>query len=237
MNFYKHHLGDYDGATAHLTWIEDMAYTRLIRSYYRREKGFADEIEACRLVRATGRAEKAAVKIVLSEFFKPESDGWHNKRCDEEIAAYQAQASTNRRIARQRSSNASLNDSLNDSVQNRAPNHKPEPRTINQEPNKDKDIARKRATAKSTPPAGWKPKAETAEKLRTEFRLPAGGIESYTEAFLDACSAKGYMYADFDAAFRNCVRQDWPKFRMNGAMVARKKTAAELLDESEAARH
>jgi uncharacterized protein YdaU (DUF1376 family) len=42
VNFYKHHLGDYDAATAHLSWDEDQAYTRLLRLYYRTEKPIPD---------------------------------------------------------------------------------------------------------------------------------------------------------------------------------------------------
>ncbi|MCR4297549.1 MAG: YdaU family protein [Gallionella sp.] len=136
MNFYKHHLGDYDGATAHLTWTEDMAYTRLLRAYYRREQGFTDTVEACRLVRAQSKAEKQAVTVILAEFFRQDTDGWHNKRADEEIAAYQAQAATNRRIARQRIVNESSTNRPPATSEKREPNHKPEPLTKNQEPSK-----------------------------------------------------------------------------------------------------
>jgi len=31
MNYYEHHIGDYAEATAHLTFIEDATYSRLIR--------------------------------------------------------------------------------------------------------------------------------------------------------------------------------------------------------------
>lgn len=86
MNFYKHHIGDYDADTSHLSWVEDMAYTRLMRLYYRREQPIPGEIgQACRLVRAHSKQEQMAVENVLREFFTLESDGWHNKRCDEEI--------------------------------------------------------------------------------------------------------------------------------------------------------
>jgi uncharacterized protein YdaU (DUF1376 family) len=137
LNFYKHHLGDYDGHTAHLSWDEDMAYTRLMRAYYRREQPIP-QAEAYRLCRAQTRIQKQAVDVVLAEFFTLEYDGWHNKRCDEEITAYQAQASTNRRIAQQRtvrrSNNESLHEPLNESLTNHIPNHKPDTRTTNQEP-------------------------------------------------------------------------------------------------------
>lgn len=93
MNYYEHHIRDYDADTAHLTWLEDMAYTRLLRLYYRKESPIpADIQQVCRLVRAHSKAEKRAVEQVLREFFELRDDGWRHDRCDEEIAAYQARA-------------------------------------------------------------------------------------------------------------------------------------------------
>lgn len=89
MNYYEHHLGDYDGATAHLSWLEDCAYRRLICLYYRTEAPIpADMKQACRLVRASARQEREAVEQVLREFFELRDDGWHNARCDADIEAY-----------------------------------------------------------------------------------------------------------------------------------------------------
>jgi len=98
VNFYKHHIGDYDADTSHLSWLEDMAYTRLMRLYYRREQAIpADVAQACRLVRATSKQEREAVQTVLSEFFVLSDDGWHNKRCDEEIEQANGKAGANRK--------------------------------------------------------------------------------------------------------------------------------------------
>ncbi len=103
MNFYKHHLGDYAQATGHLTFVEDAAYCRLIRKYYADEKPIPADIKAAqRLVGARSRDEKDAVQSVLEEFFTLQDDGWHNKRCDEELEKANAQAETNRRIAEDR---------------------------------------------------------------------------------------------------------------------------------------
>lgn len=89
MNYYEHHLGDYDGATAHLSWLEDCAYRRMLCLYYRTEAPLpADVKQVCRLVRATSKPERDAVQQVLTEFFELAGDGWHNGRCDEDISAY-----------------------------------------------------------------------------------------------------------------------------------------------------
>lgn len=86
MNFYPHHIGDYLTATAHLSWVEDCAYRRLLDVYYSREHCLPTEIaQACRLVRAASKDERKAVEIVLHEFFTETPEGWRHTRCDEEI--------------------------------------------------------------------------------------------------------------------------------------------------------
>lgn len=89
MNYYEHHIGDYDTATSHLSAVEDGIYCRLIRKYYSTEKPLpADLKQLQRLVRARSREEKNAVEAVLEEFFYLADDGWHNERCDEDIEKY-----------------------------------------------------------------------------------------------------------------------------------------------------
>jgi hypothetical protein len=76
-------------------------------------------------------------------------------------------------------------------------------------------------------PEGWTPKDTTVESVGREFglRVPED-VDRYVAAFHDICRAKGYRYKDFDAAFRNCVRQDWPKLRNgNAAPVGKRKVA------------
>lgn len=89
MNYYEHHLGDYARDTAHLSILQDGAYRRLLDLYYIREAPLPEDARhVCRLLRATSRQEKLAVEAVLQEFFHLESDGWHHKRCDLEIARF-----------------------------------------------------------------------------------------------------------------------------------------------------
>lgn len=91
MNFYDHHIGDYDQATSHLTACEDGIYSRLIRWYYASEAPLPADIKAIeRRVRAHSRDERAAVRTVLEEFFELQDDGYHQARCDEVIAEYRA---------------------------------------------------------------------------------------------------------------------------------------------------
>jgi len=103
MNYYEHHLGDYAQATAHLSFVEDAAYSRLIRKYYAQEKPLPADLAATqRLVGARTKEEREAVEVVLAEFFEMRDDGWHNKRCDEEIARYRDKQNKAKRSAEAR---------------------------------------------------------------------------------------------------------------------------------------
>ncbi len=89
MNYFEDHIGDYAAATSHLSWDEDMAYTRLIRLYYHHEKPIPADVKiACRMARATTTSQRKAVEAVLHEFFSLAADGWHQKRCDAELQRY-----------------------------------------------------------------------------------------------------------------------------------------------------
>lgn len=89
MNYYEHHIGDYIKATAHLSMLEDAAYRRMIDAYYTKEAPLPADRKAChRLARATSKPERDAVDTILDEFFILADDGWHQTRCDEELAKY-----------------------------------------------------------------------------------------------------------------------------------------------------
>ena len=106
MNYFEHHIGDYAQATAHLSMLEDGAYSRLIRWYYAEERALpADERSVFRIARAQSKQERDAVKAVLADFFELQQDGYHQKRCDAEIAAFQ-----DKRSKAQRSANARWSD-------------------------------------------------------------------------------------------------------------------------------
>lgn len=228
MNFYKHHLGDYDGATAHLDWAEDLAYRRLMGVYYRTETPIpADLTAACRLVRASNPAQKKAVQTVLNEFFELRDDGWHNDRCDEEVSAYQSQAATNRRIAQSRSgkridnepSHDSSNDSSNDSSHEPStkgtPNH--EPLTKNHEPVSQKRIPRDKR-APRTQKTAIPPDFDLSERVKewAEKEGHTAQLLPRFEHFIGKAKAKGYTYADWDEAFMGAVRDDWAGFNGKG---------------------
>lgn len=97
MNYYSHNIGDYAQATMHLSLIEDAIYSRLLRRYYAEETPIVNDLQqVSRWVGARSEEEREAVAVILNEFFELRDDYWHNKRADEEIAAYKAKAETAR---------------------------------------------------------------------------------------------------------------------------------------------
>lgn len=101
MNYFPFHVGDYAAATAHLSWDEDMAYTRLLRAYYLTEQPIPLD-KAYRLARATTPAQRKAVDSVLAEFFVKSDTGYQQTRCNTEIARFQGKAEAAKRSANAR---------------------------------------------------------------------------------------------------------------------------------------
>lgn len=117
MNYFEHHIGDYDEATSHLTACEDGIYCRLIRKYMAKEQPLVDDLPALqRLVRARTREEKNAVASILTEFFYLSEGAWHQKTCDEAIERFRAgeperevkKANEDNRLKRHREERAAL---------------------------------------------------------------------------------------------------------------------------------
>lgn len=89
MNYYPHHIGDFNSATRHLTRIERSVYRDLIELYYDTEAPLSQDIDKlCRLLIARSDDEQNAVVQVLHEFFVESEQGWRHARCDAEIARY-----------------------------------------------------------------------------------------------------------------------------------------------------
>lgn len=127
MNYYEHHIGDYAEATAHLSFVEDAAYSRMIRKYYATERPLPVDVKAVqRLVGARAKEEREAVEAILHEFFELQDDGWHQVRCDLELHKYtakqdKARASANARWSKphaERNANASTPHMQTDSERN-----------------------------------------------------------------------------------------------------------------------
>lgn len=95
MNYYEHHLGDYARDTGHLSMMEHGAYRLLLDCYYSTGCGIPER-KAHRWARARTKDERAAVDVVLEEFFELEDGLWINRRAQREIAQAQAKFDTAR---------------------------------------------------------------------------------------------------------------------------------------------
>lgn len=104
MNYYSHNIGDYAQATMHLSLLEDAIYSRLLRRYYAEESALINDMAMlCRWVGARTEEEREAVEIVVNEFFTLQDDGLlHNKRADEEIAAFKEKSTKAQQSAAKR---------------------------------------------------------------------------------------------------------------------------------------
>jgi len=85
--WYPWYANDYAAATAHLSDPADLYYRRLLDHYYKTRRPLPDDDGAwANICRAHSEAMKQLVPLVVEEFFVLESDGWHNRRADREIA-------------------------------------------------------------------------------------------------------------------------------------------------------
>jgi uncharacterized protein YdaU (DUF1376 family) len=106
MHYYQHHIGDFIRDTANLTDSQSMTYLRLIWTYYDTEQPIEDAIK--KLAFKLG-SDAETVELLLETFFKKEADGWHHKRIDAEISAYQTKGEKARENANARWSNSRRN--------------------------------------------------------------------------------------------------------------------------------
>lgn len=97
MHYYQFNIADYRKDTVHLTRIEHSIYRDLIDWYYLDETPIPTETQSVmRRLRLGCETEADALKNVLHDFFSPESDGFHHKRIDVDIAEFRAQCEKNR---------------------------------------------------------------------------------------------------------------------------------------------
>lgn len=95
MNYYERHLGDYAKDTGHLSLLEHGVYTLLLDRYYATESGIPED-QAHRIARARSADERAAVDVVLAEFFRLEGNLWVNGRVEEELEKARGRIATAR---------------------------------------------------------------------------------------------------------------------------------------------
>tara|TARA_R110001592_G_scaffold111372_6_gene308485 strand:- start:9486 stop:10301 length:816 start_codon:yes stop_codon:yes gene_type:complete len=218
MNYYPHHIGDFNSATRHLSRIERSVYRDLIDLYYDTEKALSeDQASLCRLIIARSSEEVEAVKQVLAEFFTLGEDGYSHSRCDQEIEKYQAKArqaqENGKRGGRPKKPEAPQQQPDNNPEETQPVNSgfpeesgsqaNQEPRTNNQT-NQGQKIC-----AADAPPTQAK-----AKRLAADWMLPddwfAWAVKTRPELGEDGVRTEALKFADhWHAASKNAAKLDW----------------------------
>lgn len=209
MNYYPHHIADFNNATRHLTLVERALYRELIDRYYETEIALPAEDfnKLARMVLAKSEEEKAALQSVLAEFFTLENGFYTHKRCDAEILIYKEKiekASLAGKASALVRAKKKLNRRLTPVEQTfneRATVTQP---TIHQSPiTKDIRASRKKPL----------PKDFSISERVMQWASEKGhhSLQAHFENFVGAAKAKGYAYVDWDEALMNAIRDNWAK--------------------------
>ena len=200
MYYYKFNIADWHLATSHLSLEEEAIYFRLINYYYDTESPIPQETQSViRRLRLGSHSD--IVGIVLQEFFILDSDGWHHKRCDDEISQYHDKAEVNqingKKGGRPKKTQSVSKDNPDITL---TKNHKPLTNNNN--------VIRVKKTPKIGLPEDFciseSIKAWAAKNGHTQ-------LDKHFEYFVDAAKSNGYTYADWDAAFRKAISGNWAK--------------------------
>lgn len=179
MRHFAHHIGDYASATAHLSFVEDAAYHRLLRLYYRDERPLPADIATCqRITGARSKEERRAVETILREFFELLDDGWHQARADREIGSYQSKSD----VARENGRSGGRPRTRDKPENNPAgfPSEPNEKLTKNHEPVTKNQHDMTRASRASQIPDDWKPTEALIEYAKAQgCRDPADTLERF----------------------------------------------------------
>jgi uncharacterized protein YdaU (DUF1376 family) len=97
VNYYQHHIGDFNAGTVRLSQLERWIYRDMIEVYYDTDQPLpADAAAVCKKIGARGDEQRAIVRELLDDKFVLRDDGYHNERCDMEIEAYRAKSESAR---------------------------------------------------------------------------------------------------------------------------------------------
>ncbi|WNO60423.1 YdaU family protein [Rheinheimera sp. MMS21-TC3] len=210
MNFYPHHIGDFNNATRHLTRVERSLYRDLIELYYDTEQPLpADDYDRlARRVIAVTEEEKSALQYVLDEFFTLEDGVYKHERCDIEIEKYRNVSSAKARAgkasaeARKKKAAPKKKKATSDSEHNLtgveqvlnvcATNQ--EPRTKNQEPINKDICAAKAGTNQSDC-------REVFEHWQQEMNHPKSKLDQKRTGLIKKAIKLGYSIEDL----KSCI--------------------------------
>ncbi len=102
VSFYRFFPGDYARDTRHLSMVEHGAYRLMLDCYYTTGPLPGDPERVARMVSALTDMERAAVVVILAEFFTLADGQYRQARCDDELAHQARKGVSSRASARKR---------------------------------------------------------------------------------------------------------------------------------------
>lgn len=228
MHYYTFKPKDYMSKTAFLEPMEDLAYRRMLDHCYLTEKPLPESIdEIAMLIRM--RSHTDSIKVVLHYFFELTKQGYVNDRIARELLAYhgksiKAKASADARWEKERNKikdikglevqceiDANALSSFCESNANQ------EPLTINDKPVtiiKDIHTSDKPKKSKSVMKA-LPDDFDISEQVRKwASENNHHNLEIHLDRFVEYAKSNGKKYADWDAAFKRAIREDWGKVNL-----------------------
>jgi len=221
VHHFPFHIGDYLAATSHLSNDEDLAFRRILDMYYHTELPIPLDTKwvAKRL-----RVTVESIQSVLQDLFTKHDDGYHHKRCDQEIAKYKSFTVSGKKGAAVRWGNETGREAIGGlsggygvpigSLSN--PNGNREPRTENLKTSKA-------STSDASRPTPARKKVSLPSDFAVSPRVSAWATEKgydrladHLDAFRRKAEMNAYRYVDWDLAFMEAIREDWAKLRGNG---------------------
>jgi len=210
MHYYQFNIADFNNSTRHLTRVERMFYRDMIDLYYDKEKPLpADMDQLYRRVLAHAEDEKAAVCNILADFFTLEDDGYHNHRCDSELAKYAEKSEAKSRAGKASAAKRKKNSVRVQQVLDTCSTG--EQLTNNQEPitNKEKKQKKTQRKAQLPPPEDVDSQVwEDFLAIRKAKRCPI--TETALTNIRRECGKAGI---DLDQALRICCTRGWAAFK------------------------
>lgn len=88
MKHYPFDIYDYRSETEHLDRLGHYIYRKLLDIYYEKELPITTEKHRLAIGLGLTTDEIPQLEAILVYFFELRDDGWHNERCDREIAIY-----------------------------------------------------------------------------------------------------------------------------------------------------
>jgi len=209
VNFYKHHIGDYQKKTSHLTVLEHGAYLLMLHAYYSSEKPLPFGRDLYRICRAFGKKERSAIDKIAAQFWTKTETGYVNGRAFEEII----KADDLRQIAQHNGKSGGRPKEPSGLPENNPSGLISEPsgKAIQtpdsrlQTPDSSKSKTQKKTVGRATPPATRKCPPEFRPDLAFALaELPDLDSEREAAIFKD-CEFKT-PHSDWAATWRNWIR-------------------------------